>query len=754
MDFKWKVKQRSFLQHKVITHTFVCLRIFLLCNIDFMQWKEEFESSTSSWFVQLSGKKELLECGKTYYYCNRSGHFHTRGTGQRELKTQGTSKINAYCTATITATRERGSDCIEVQICESHYGHKIALGHLRIPESEKRAVATQLAQGVNFQRILDNIRDNLGRDFKRIHLLTRKDITNIERTYGLQGAQRHKDDATSVCLWVEEMKKSKDNPVIIYKPQGMKQPENCDNLSEKDFVIGIQTPLQESIMKSLTNDRVVCVDGTHGTNGYDFTLITVIVIDEYGEGFPVAWCISNREDQLLLMNFFKALKTRVGNLSPAWFMSDLAEQYYNAWVASFHNRPRKLVCAWHLDRAWRENLKVLEDRNLQAQVYHNLRVLLEEPNKSKFQQLLDETITQLLNSKATERFGKYFSSHYASTKEQWAACYRADASVNTNMYVEAFHRVLKYIYFKGRINKRLDKCLQVLLKLARDKGFERLVKLEKGKNTERINMIRMRHKNSLNLPVSAVHTTDNPDTWAVDSSETGTVYSVTQLNKTCPYKCSTRCNECEICVHMFICSCPDALIKGSICKHIHLVGRVCFNSTTGMGSDPEPTHPEADSSHESYSEGENMEKNTLLATLQDKALLSDASAVRSDVHTCILSLAGYIQTIDDIGILKEVKSRIISTINLIQANQQIPNLFPNTNLQPPTTHVDRQRPFYSTKKKRKISVRIRKPTTTEKKNISKALETHSMLYDTRKEIPSTFQEHTEGKLPRFSKIFI
>ena len=369
-----------------------------------------------------------------------------RGIGQRHIKTQGTSKINAYCTATITVTRERRSECIEVQVCGSHYRHKTALGHLRLQQSDKTAIAAQLAQGVNFQRILDNIRDNLGRDFKRIHLLTRKDITNIERTYGLQGAQRHKDDATSVRLWVEEMKKSQDNPVIIYKPQGMKQSEDCDNIGEKDFVIGIQTPLQESIMKTLTNGRVVCVDGTHGTNGYDFMLITVIVIDEYGEGFPVAWCISNREDQLLFINFFKALRTRVGNLSPAWFMSDLAEQYYNAWVESFHNRPRKLVCTWHLDRAWRENLKLLQDRSLQAQVYHNLRVLLEEPDKSNFENLLDETITQLVTSKATEGFGKYFTTYYAPSKEQWAACYRADASVNTNMYVEAFHRVLKYIF--------------------------------------------------------------------------------------------------------------------------------------------------------------------------------------------------------------------------------------------------------------------------------------------------------------------
>ena len=58
---------------------------------------------------------------------------------------------------------------------------------------------------------------------------------------------------------------------------------------------------------------------------------------------------------------------------------------------------------------------------------------------------------------------------------------RKESFVNTNMYVEAFHRVLKYIYFKGKVNKQLDKCIGILMKLARDKGYKRLVKLEKGK---------------------------------------------------------------------------------------------------------------------------------------------------------------------------------------------------------------------------------------------------------------------------------
>lgn len=156
---------------------------------------------------------------------------------------------------------------------------------------------------------------------------------------------------------------------------------------------------------------MICVDGTHGTNGYDFTLITVMIVDEYGEGFPVAWCLSNREDQLLLLNFFDALKKRVGIVSPTWFMSDLAEQFYNAWVGVFGINPQKLVCTWHVDRAWRENLRQLKNSELEALVYHNLRVLLEESDDRKFELLLNQTITELNKSPTTASFGKYFEAH-------------------------------------------------------------------------------------------------------------------------------------------------------------------------------------------------------------------------------------------------------------------------------------------------------------------------------------------------------
>ena len=61
-------------------------------------------------------------------------------------------------------------------------------------------------------------------------------------------------------------------------------------------------------------------------NQYDFLLLTLLVLDEYGEGMPVGWMISNREDGTVIVEFLKSIKNRVGNLEADFFMSDDAEQ--------------------------------------------------------------------------------------------------------------------------------------------------------------------------------------------------------------------------------------------------------------------------------------------------------------------------------------------------------------------------------------------------------------------------------------------
>ena len=55
--------------------------------------------------------------------------------------------------------------------------------------------------------------------------------------------------------------------------------------------------------------------------------------------------------------------------------------------------------------------------------------------------------------------------------------------MNTNMFVEAFHRKLKTVYFQKKQNRRVDRLVFTLLKIARDLIFEGLRKDEIGKRT-------------------------------------------------------------------------------------------------------------------------------------------------------------------------------------------------------------------------------------------------------------------------------
>jgi hypothetical protein len=143
------------------------------------------------------------------------------------------------------------------------------------------------------------------------------------------------------------------NPILVFKTQGEDQGENIDDLSKEDFLLAIQTEYQRDMMIKY-GGKVICMDDTHGTNMYDFTLITVLVIDDHGEGIPVAWAISNRSDTALLTQFLKPLKARIGQLSTKVFMSDMAEQFFKAWVGVFGKcETSQLYCTWHVDKAWR-----------------------------------------------------------------------------------------------------------------------------------------------------------------------------------------------------------------------------------------------------------------------------------------------------------------------------------------------------------------------------------------------------------------
>lgn len=279
-----------------------------------------------------------------YFYCNRAGKYKPKGSNKRHQKSQGTCKIGEQCSAHLKAVQNINSGCVKVTYCSTHHNHVIKLAHLRICESVRMEVAAKLYQGVKMERILDDIRDSVGDKIKREHLINRQDLHNIQHQYNIESSSRHKNDLTSVTSWVEEMRTMPYNPILKFKQQGCKQLDDMDNIGDQDFFLCIQTKFQKDMCQKFGQDAV-CMDSTHGTNSYDFKLVTLLVVDDHGEGIPAGWMVSNGEDCLILIEFLKAIKERTGCMTPKWFMSDDAQQFFTAWTTVFGNNGiKRLLC--------------------------------------------------------------------------------------------------------------------------------------------------------------------------------------------------------------------------------------------------------------------------------------------------------------------------------------------------------------------------------------------------------------------------
>ena len=358
---------------------------------------------------------------------------------------------------------------------------------------------------------------------------------------------------------------------MLFKQQGIIQGDETDDLSKEDFVLFI-------LMKF--GNEVICMDSTHGTNVYDFYLVTILVLDEYREGIPVRWMISNREDAAAIRQCLLKVKEKCGDIVTKHFMSDDADNFFNAWKSVFNvSNTKRLTCAWHLDKSWRKGLNQhITIKSKQPEVYHHLRVLLTETTESCFRQRLQQFISWLSEDEDLQEFTNYFEKEYIPRIQLWAPCFRSTSTVNTNMAVEAFHRLLKVCYMEKKQNRRIDRLLHLLLKIARDKVFERLLKSQKGKLSHRVCEINKRHKTAKQIDLTKHFITQVDDEWRVKSSSTEICYSVRQVCNDC--ECKLRCSTCNICVHSYSCTYMDYLIHDTICKHIHLI-KIWTISTTG-----------------------------------------------------------------------------------------------------------------------------------------------------------------------------
>lgn len=173
-------------------------------------------------------------------------------------------------------------------------------------------------------------------------------------------------------------------------------------------------------------------------------MYTLLVVDNYGNGFPVAFCFTNKSDTSTYKLFFEYIQRAVGLIKANVFMSDDEPGFYNAWESIMGPVSKQLLCTWHVLRSWGKNLSKIHSKEKKSMVYKTLKSLIHETDKNKFYIELTKVIEDLKNDTDTADFGQYFVSNYSSRVEKWAFFNRRHIGINTNMYLEALHKNIKY----------------------------------------------------------------------------------------------------------------------------------------------------------------------------------------------------------------------------------------------------------------------------------------------------------------------
>ena len=98
------------------------------------------------------------------------------------MKSQGTCKLGEACKAYMKVIKYVNDGKISVEYC-TNPGHEIAIAHLRIPRNTRVSIAKKLQDGVNIDRVLDQVRDDVCGTLDRQHLINKQDIHNSEKQF-------------------------------------------------------------------------------------------------------------------------------------------------------------------------------------------------------------------------------------------------------------------------------------------------------------------------------------------------------------------------------------------------------------------------------------------------------------------------------------------------------------------------------------------------------------------------------------------
>ena len=105
------------------------------------------------------------------------------------------------------------------------------------------------------------------------------------------------------------------------------------------------TPLMEVQVMILSYDLIMI-------------LISLLVLDEFKERVPVAFCLSNWGNFAFMKLYLSKIRDNTGTISPCWFLNDTASQFYEAFALVSECSPKQFTVFGTLATHARKNFVV------------------------------------------------------------------------------------------------------------------------------------------------------------------------------------------------------------------------------------------------------------------------------------------------------------------------------------------------------------------------------------------------------------
>lgn len=460
----------------------------------------------------------------TVYVCSRNGAIPEKG--MKRTKKLG----NSGCQCQLTTRKYVGYELLYAEYNNTH-SHPIGWSNVkftRISQEVKDEVKFCLERGLTFSAIRDYLdsKDLSARD----SLISDRDIRALQLSHEKTKYSFSSEDSVSTSIWAQKLSNSGE---LMYH-----------NQRHDIFELAICPSLGQIAIKNY--NKLICLDSTHRTNSYNYNLFTLVAQNEFGQGIPVAFLISSDGKTETLTKFLTAFKSICPTVGT--FMTDNDEAEINA-IRNVFPESNHLLCWWHVLKAWKEKLRQVGCGSDDPLFWEKLVAFLKSSNN------FDEEYNKIVEI-SSPQFAKYLDTYWVNMKEKWAHSFRMNIPMfkqsNTNMLIESFHNLLKTNFFSGKVNRRVDRLIYILvgpiqrhfIRKERSNAFEM-----KGPSPKTMILERETEKADL-IPTDSIIRTSESIFEIESASQPGLFHEVNVSLKTCTCYIFRLYDFCK---HLFRC---------------------------------------------------------------------------------------------------------------------------------------------------------------------------------------------------------